>query len=186
MTSTSPSRHAARFVEGIDTLRRARPGDRAALRRSLAFPPGADPRVHHIVYPWIGKVERYDEWRWFLVAGLMGLLPEDWAPPTTCSSMGVSARSLLLREGIPGDQGRMTPIERRFSALLDADVGSLPTHLRHLFRLMIRHSVQVDCATLLDDLRWWHRRERWVQRRWARDFWRGEPETAAETKGTDE
>jgi CRISPR system Cascade subunit CasB len=161
-------------VEAIHDLRRVRPGDRAALRRSLAAPPGADPRVHPIVYPYLSGVPEPDEWRWFLVAGLMGLLPDDWKPPSEPVGFGISVRELKQkRDSKPAEGDKIGPTERRFVALLDADRDELPHHMRHMLRLIIGAEVRVDFTRLLTDLRWWSHPERRVQRRWARDFWAG-------------
>lgn len=184
MTTDQLTREA-RFVEAMLTGGRDVPGVRAALRRSLAMPPGADARVHPIVYPWISGVPEPDEWRWFLVAGLMGLLPGEWRPPSQPVGFGVSARELKQkRDPKPAEGDRTGPTERRFVALLDADQDELPHHMRHILRLMIGAEVRIDFIRLLGDLRWWSHPERRVQRRWARDFWAGTAED--QQKGDEE
>ncbi len=176
-----------RFVEAMTALRERRPGDAAALRRSLGLSPGEDPRTHPVIYPWLDGVERADEWRWFLVAALVALVPSVRALPESRISLGSTARLLMEATRRPGDdKDRMSSVERRFVALLDAARSELPTHLRHFVRLAVTAGVPVDFATLLEDLRWWPRRE--VQRRWARDLWVGrreEERSATTTEGED-
>src|SRR5690606_15400080 len=81
----------ARFVEAMLTGDRHVPGVRAALRRSLATPPGADARVHPVVSPWTSGVPEPRARRWFLVAGRRGLLRGEWRPPLQPVGFGVSA-----------------------------------------------------------------------------------------------
>ncbi len=167
----------ARFVEAVLDMRTTRPGDAAALRRSLATPPGADPRVHRIVYPLLHGVPVYDEWRWFLVAALAALIPRQGrtrgANVDAARSLGESLRRLAASEerGRKSRPDRPPPLERRFVALLDADPAEIHVHLRALVPRCLRAGVDVDLVRLLRDLAGWSDPTRRVQRRWARDFW---------------
>lgn len=169
------SNREARFVEALAQLRVQRPGDAAALRRSLTFPPGEDSRVHRIVYPLLQGIPQADEWRWFLVAGLAALLSRDYDPETRNASLGRILRSLSFADGPHRVPDHQHPLERRFEALLNAEARELHVHLRALVRRCARAGIAVDLASLLRDLQWWDRPERRVQRRWARDFWCPEP-----------
>jgi len=62
-------------------------------------------------------------------------------------------------------------IEKRFVALLDAHRDDLAEHLRHAVRLLAAEELGFDWQRLMEDLRHWNHDERWVQRRWARDYW---------------
>lgn len=170
MRALKRDREAA-FMEAVASLRTKRPGDAAALRRSLAVPPGDDPRVYRVVYPLLRGVDQRDEWRWFLVAGLAALAPRDHPLPSDGPSFGESVRHLAAAERRGREVGRASPLERRFAALLDADARELHVHLRNLVRRCVRAKVGVDLAQLLRDLGWWGHPERRVQRRWGRDFW---------------
>jgi CRISPR type I-E-associated protein CasB/Cse2 len=181
----------ARFVEAVLDLRITRPGDAAALRRSLAMPPGADPRVHRIVYPLLHGVRPQDEWRWFLVAALATLVPREsrarGSNVETGVSLGWSLRRLAASEerGPRSRPGRRPPSERRFAALLDADAREMHVHLRGLVRRCLRAGVDVDLARLLRDLRRWSDPTREVQRRWARDFWAGQTDRGLDGQAPD-
>lgn len=61
--------------------------------------------------------------------------------------------------------------ERRFVALLDSHSDDLPDRLRHAISLLKSNEIPVDWQRLLRDLRSWTHPDRWVQRRWAREFW---------------
>lgn len=181
----------AKFVEAVLDLRTTRPGDAAALRRSLAMPPGADPRVHRIVYPLLYGVPVYDEWRWFLVAALTALIPRrsrtGGANVDAAASLGESLRRLAASEerGRRSRPDRPPPLERRFVALLDADPAEIHVHLRALVHRCLRAGVDVDLARLLRDLRGWSDPARTVQRSWARDFWARVADRALDAQDSD-
>lgn len=67
-------------------------------------------------------------------------------------------------------------IKRRFHILLDADYdpstgdGDLPYRLRQMVRYAVNRGIGVDWPTLLNHLSSWNHPEKWVQKRWARDF----------------
>jgi CRISPR system Cascade subunit CasB len=62
-------------------------------------------------------------------------------------------------------------VEKRFVALVDSDKEELPGRLRQAVSLLKAKSVSLGWARLLADLRSWDSEFRWVQRRWAREFW---------------
>jgi len=71
-------------------------------------------------------------------------------------------------------------IRRRFHILLDADYdpwtgdGDLPYRLRQMVRYAASKGVGADWPTLLIDLKFWNRPERYVQKRWAGSFFGSE------------
>ncbi len=68
------------------------------------------------------------------------------------------------------------PLTRRFRILLDADWswdgtgGSLPFRLRQMARYAIQKDAHIAWDRLLKDLLRWNHPERYVQKRWARDY----------------
>lgn len=132
---------------------------RAALRRSLAFEPGAYPAAFPFVEPWVAEQEGWRREVVYLVAGLYAL--KDGAH--------VDQRSLAqaLREAM--EARGSGSIEKRFLALLDADRDQIPHRLRQAVGLV---EGGLDFVKLLRDLRYWFDDpRRHVQSRWARDFY---------------
>ena len=63
-------------------------------------------------------------------------------------------------------------IDRRFRALLGCHEDDLPNHLRHAVSLAASKGAAVNWAQLLRDLlQPWNHPTRYVQRRWAEQYW---------------
>jgi CRISPR system Cascade subunit CasB len=76
-------------------------------------------------------------------------------------------------------QGDATAIERRFSALLAAHPDDLDFYLRQAISFLRSKEVPVDWHQLLSDVLAWGHPDRYVQKRWAGDFWgRSAPESS--------
>lgn len=152
----------------------------AELRRSLAFEPGTYPPV----YPF---VERYvahecERWCFYLHAGLFALFAAGDAitegkgqdENQRAPSLGGAVAELHAR------RDRSPSIEHRFIALLDADEEQLPHRLRQMVALLQGEGIRIYWVQLLKDLLAWTHDRRYVQQRWAREFYRssvdvGEP-----------
>ena len=63
-------------------------------------------------------------------------------------------------------------VEKRLVALLNCHRDDLPDHLRHIIGLLKSKDIPVDWMQLLDDVQNWPQESRYVQRNWARKFWR--------------
>lgn len=147
-------------------------GALAALRRGLGHTPGDAPQMYPYVMPFLPEgMHQRDEDAYFLVAALFAWHQFDWTPTPSPdgtpgdTSFGASFR-LLAQETESGS------IEKRFVALLNAHHDDLPEHLRHAIGLLKSKNVPVDWVRLLRDLRAWDHPARYVQRSWARSFWR--------------
>ena len=156
----------ARFVRQVaGWSAKGRTASLAELRRSLARPPGQDPAALRNVLPLLDGIHHNDEWRYFLVAGLVALNPAPQAHVDgQGSDIGTALRSLAQITSADA-------VERRFIRLLDADPHQLAHHLRQTVQLINSHGVPWDAAQLLGDLRYWTHPDRFVQRRWARHYW---------------
>ncbi|MDW8358924.1 type I-E CRISPR-associated protein Cse2/CasB [Thermus sp.] len=151
------------FVDFLENLkeRRAWTPARAALRRSLAFSPGAYPPAMPYVEPFLSSLGDGKEWlreAHYLVAALYALKDGEHREGRTL------ARALweTVRERDSAS------VERRFLALLDADRDQIAFRLRQVVGLA---EGGLDFARLLDDLRYWFDPQRRVQARWAREFY---------------
>ena len=145
------------FVEWLERLKaqKAWTPARAALRRSLAFPPGAYPKAMPYVEPFV-EGEGWKREAHYLVAALYAL--KDGAHQ--------KGRTLAraLREKAQGSDS----VEKRFLALLEADRDQIAFRLRQAVGLS---EGGLDFAQLLKDLLRWFDPERRVQARWAREFY---------------
>jgi CRISPR system Cascade subunit CasB len=174
-----PPDYVLRFVAQLRQL--ADKDDRASLaklRRGLGKPPGAALETLAVVQPRLPQGLRPKaEDACYLAASLF----VEHAQPGGGGSLGRAYALLALKR-------QAENLEKRFVALLNADEEDLPEHLRHAVSLLKSEGVAVDWACLIDDLQRWDHPARFVQRRWARDFWAGEgreePERAESAEPT--
>jgi len=148
---------AVRFVEHLNGLDR---GALAALRRSLAFEPGN----HVPAFPYVEPFAPGEGWSrtvHYLVAGLFALQPEGAGE----GSLGQAVADVYMRR-------QSASTEARFLALLDADPEQLPHRLRQMIALIKSDGVAVNWAQVFGDLMGWNHESRYVQRKWAREFYR--------------
>lgn len=168
---SNPASDGDRFAEYIGQLDAAA---RAALRRSLAFPPGTWPGAFPYVEPWVVDAEPWVRRTTYLVAALQALSRAS----RESGDMGKAAAELQKSTG-------SASVEQRFLALLDADADELPHRLRQMITLMSSADIAPAWATLRKDLRWWRNESKSVQQRWAASYYRAaanqpEEETTAE------
>ena len=150
----------------------ARAQDRAmlaALRRGLGAEPGEEPAMYPHVVPWI------NEWREeadiYMIASLFALHPAS----ASSGNMGRHCRSLD-----PNQEN--DPTERRFVQLLRMRRETLEPRLRQQISILKSNDVPVNWHQLIADLRNWDHPDRFVQRRWAGDFWRAQPSKSKSTE----
>jgi CRISPR system Cascade subunit CasB len=151
------------FIEWLEKLNERDTKVRATLRRSLSFDPGNFPAAYPYVEPFLKGEDA--SWRrkvHYLVAGLWAQHREDGDSEgrslgTACAAFAAS------KEGSNSS-------ERRFIAVLDADLDQLPHRLRQMVALL--KDIPLDWDGLLSDLLGWTVPDKPVQNRWARDFYR--------------
>jgi len=174
-----------RYIPDEEAGRRGNRAALAALRRALGKPIGEALDAFPYVVPLLPRgLQSWDEQRYYLVASLFALNPRLWLGQRH-QSLGLAMRLLARAQsdarggGDANDEpentgGRLDEaVERRFVALLNASGDGFTTHLRHAVTLLNSHDQRIDWAQLLSDMRGWEHADRWVQRRWARDFWTG-------------
>lgn len=135
--------------------------DRAAL---AALRHGLDAGREATVYPYVARffaaqTRRWDEQAYILVAALFAM-----HPGTGGMSLGAALRRVR-------DLSGSESVEQRFAALLNAHEDDVADHLRHAVAMARSREVLIDWNDLLQGVRGWRHEGRWVQRRWARDFW---------------
>ena len=165
-----------RFVQHLESLATAE--DRAALarlRRGLGKAPASVYEVYPIVQPWLPvDLPRWDQEAAYLIASLFA------AHPYTGGRGSLGRAFTELAQARKARRRDSDSLEKRFVALLNSHRDDLPEHLRHAVSLLAAEPVALDWRQLLDDVRHWSHPDRFVQRRWARDYWSAGVSTAAE------
>jgi CRISPR system Cascade subunit CasB len=164
MTETHP------FIDYLEALAsRGNRGALAALRRGLGQPPGTVAAMYPYVVPWLSPEARpWQESAYYLVASLFSLHSE----PGGVGNLGASFRLAAAKEpGALTEEDRISPIERRFTALLAAHPDDLPDRLRQAIGYLASKEVPVEWRQLFRDLPRWGDPSRRVQRDWARAYW---------------
>ena len=62
-------------------------------------------------------------------------------------------------------------LDGRFTLLLNAEYEDLPHHLMQTFRFLANREIGIDFQKLFDDLKYWAHRDKFVQLRWAKEYW---------------
>jgi CRISPR system Cascade subunit CasB len=152
----------------------------ATLRRSAAYDPGLYPPA----FPYVELLTHgQGEWRrqaTYLVAACWAksrrpLASSGFQPS---QKLAVALRRLSLD---PANPLASKNIENRFTALLDADHDELAWRLRQVTTLLDAASIPIDWPALLSDLWRWNHPDRYVQLRWARQFWAPSSPSSKET-----
>ena len=139
-----------------------RAGDRAmlaALRRGLGAEPGDVPAMYPYVVPF---VRDWNEADIYLIASLFAF----HADSANSGNMGNHLRALA------GQLGDDDATERRFVQLLRMRRDTLEPRLRQQISILKSKDIPVNWHQLIADLRHWDHPKRFVQRDWARAFWR--------------
>lgn len=152
-----------RFIEWLERRRDPKDlGIMAALRRGLGKRPGTAIEMYPYVVPFLSqKDSTWHEECMFIVASLFAM----HNLPGGKGTMG----SVLAKVAQLTGSGS---VEARFVTLLDSTREELPDRLRHAVSLAKSKEVPVDWRQLLADLKRWNDYNPYVQRRWARDYWR--------------
>ena len=166
MTQRSKGERFVEYLLGLEE--RKDRGPLAALRRGLGQLPGTAPEMHRYVVRWSnGEPSRWREDVYYIVAALFALHPVHWSgEDAKPRNLGASFARL--------ERGSGDAVERRFTALLNVHVEDVHVHLRHAVSLLKSKGISIDWVRLLDDLKYWGHEDRFVQRNWARAFWRVE------------
>lgn len=133
-------------------------GALADLRSGLGKEPGEMNRVHKYVVPYLPDNDYDDQW-YYILASLFGLYPV-YRQGTTLSA--------AFRKLRPKSES----IETRFIAVLNAHSEDLDEHLRHAISILKSNDCPFNWFRLFDDLLQWEHHEKYIQLRWARDFYK--------------
>jgi CRISPR system Cascade subunit CasB len=158
-----------RFIAHLEALRdREERGALAALRRGAGSPPGTVAAMYPHILPWVPRQRRVEDAA-YVIGSLFALHPQP-------GGTGTLGKALSM---IPG---QTESLEKRFVALLNSHYDDLPHHLRQAVSLLksSEKQIPVDWRQLLRDMLYWEHEKRFVQQRWAREFWREKEKGASE------
>lgn len=142
-----------------DDPKRADRAALATLRGVLRDTPADYYRAAKYVVPYLGeRASSSDRW-FYLVGGLLALHPQH------SHGIGFGQAFGTLRD----ESGSM---DARMLALLNTPADALPRVLRQLFGLLEAKGQPVDYLRLLRELGSWDDPTHWVQKRWAREYFR--------------
>lgn len=163
------------FIKWLEEISAKDTKVRAVLRRSLSFGPGEYPAAFPYVEPFVkGEGSNWRREAHYLIAGLWAM---HWREGRGAGmSIGKACAHYQLNTN-------STSTERRFITLLDSDVEQLPNRLRQVVALLKEHDL--DFEGLSSEVCGWNSEDKWVQNKWARDFYRSldkemEPKTKNE------
>jgi len=175
----SPAQSFAGVVRGWHTDQKGR----LAMLRRNAGEPLAEARGITWMYVLLndfgrgldGQGRGYDDETLFLTATLLAFdrkYLEGRPKPPQAGSFGRTMAALKSQPGANAES-----IERRFAILLDADYdphtgeGELPFRLRQTVKLVLSKDVGIDWPQLLMHLSRWNDADKWVQKKWAKEFY---------------
>lgn len=166
MSSSEPTPRQRQITAFISALERLDAAGRARLKRNAGRALGEARDVQRVFFqalPYEVPERQHDDY--FLLATLY--------PMADKRSGGVTLGSTLRRVR----QNRVSAsLDRRFQTLLDSDREQLPFRLRQAVRLAAATEQPIDWAQLLGDLLAWEHPERYIQLRWAKDYFVERPE----------
>lgn len=151
----------------------------ANLRRGLGKSFAEAPEVFPYVMPF---AKSYEEETFGLIAALFALHQGSWhGEGDGRYKRNLGASLWRYKENLRKQNIDDKSTEKRFVALLNANREDLPEYLRQIVSLLKSKDVFIDWLVLLRDIKFWDYepklgeewREREVQKRWARSFWRG-------------
>lgn len=161
-------------TEFIEALMRLDSGGRARLRRNAGYTLAEATDVHRVFFQNLPRgLNDWQQETYFLVATLFPLADHSFA----AGSLGASLNQVrIYRQGSEG----INSLDRRFQTLIDSDREQLPFRLRQVIRLADASKVQVNFTRLLLDILSWDAEAKYVQLRWARDYYVGVNRAEAE------
>jgi CRISPR system Cascade subunit CasB len=171
--TTKPwERQAQAFVAALERLDA---GGRARLKRNAGRTLAEARDIHRVFFQALPyEVREHEQEDYFLIATLFPLV----AHHAQAGSLGATLRQVHHLRGAPHanrENHQVSSLERRFQTLLDSDREQLPFRLRQAVRLIAAHrdEARLNWEQLLRDVRQWEHPERFVQLRWARDYFVG-------------
>jgi CRISPR system Cascade subunit CasB len=160
----------ADFISRLESLSDA---ERSLLRRNAGLSLAESRNALGLFYRLLprGANARRLEEQYFLVATLYCVHRPEKLPQGTVATGSFGATLYRMNSEYRMRTGADNAgLERRFTALLDADDEQLRFRMRQMVRLANSSRAGIDWETMLADILNWHQPDRRVQKKWARDF----------------
>lgn len=153
----------------------ARDKDRASLsslRKSLGKADGAQLSAYPVIGAFLPSKQRpWDEAKYILIAGLFASHIDLENPSLGFKGdFGVSFKN-YEKVCVTESQKASESIDKRFSSLIECEAEDLPIRLRHAVSLLKSKGIPIEWPQLLKDLIGWGHPDRYVQKKWARNYW---------------
>lgn len=158
----------------LDDSSREAAANRAILRRCVPSSRRFSFNAYRVLHPVLAGAhqERHREDCVILVAHLAAISPKLWSKAS--GSVGAAARPPSA------DDATSKSFTVRFTTLLDSTFDELQQRLPPFVRLLESKGSTASLGQLLEDLQYWNAEKKYVQRRWAREFFRTDDETETE------
>lgn len=173
MTTETTRRRQEQAHTFIAALAKLDAGGRARLKRNAGRSLAEARDVQRVFFQALPyEVHERQQEDYFLIATLFPLVPHS----STAGSFATTLRTVhRQRSSTSNNDNRLSSLERRFQALLDSDREQLPFRLRQAVRMVAapRDAAHLNWEQLLLDVQNWEHPQRFVQQRWARDYFVG-------------
>jgi CRISPR system Cascade subunit CasB len=156
------------MIEYLEDIAQKESKVRAVLKRSLAFDPGTYPPAFPYVERWVESAWDWRRTAYYLVAGL-------WALNRREAREGAGLQIAEAARLFYFSNDQSPSVERRFISALDADEEQLAHRLRQMVALLKEY--QIDFTDLLKDLISWNHPDKFVQIKWAKNFYKNHSES---------
>lgn len=174
---------AAALADGLRQLATdAGRADRAVIKRARTGHPLQRVQARRVYHRLVPEGVPHSPWNVDLVARVASLfVVNPLASADDDLGFGRSVHTLAYRSGVSPEA-----VERRFLALLGASEGTVDIHLSRLISRCNAQGVPVNYAALAYDLGHVGHPDRFVQRRWADEFWGGPAAPASDDTANEE
>lgn len=171
------------FLTNLNKAKEQRPGDLAVLKRASGRTLAESKTALGVFFKYLPfqLTKSFNEEIYFLVATLYSLNDYPFK-----GSLGKTMRKIYKKSGSESIQNRMIILLDCQFELLDnyyPGGGDMAFRLRQCVRLASSHEIGVDWLQLIENLIYWTHEDKFVQKKWARDFFshqEGEPDKNVE------
>lgn len=139
-------------------------GALANLRKGLTGRPGDSVATYRHVLPYLPDQKEWTQETGLTIAPLFALWHQ--------GKQNTKSGGLSLGEAMCKIKSKSGSIEQRFNSLLSCHPDDLHTHLRSNITLLKSNDINIDWRRLAWEIGYWSHPEKFVQKRWASDFWK--------------
>ena len=176
------------FIQFLEQLRdNENTAALATLKKGLMKEPSEELSMYSYIIPWLGNKNYIGnkEKMYFTIASLFAYHPQKGDNGSIGNTLKRIALSEMKDSSIKDINE--TPISKRFMALLNCHIEDLHLHLRQIISICSSNEIAINWHKLFHDVLQWNSDEKWIQKNWAKDFWRyekeDEPKENKKTKG---